>query len=67
MKQMVQHACTAPYHMVELQHVSSTVFQHLGQRVTNDGGPQVANMHLFGNIWGGEVNDYALPVQAGCP
>lgn len=48
------------YHMVESENRHIAELQSASNCVTNDGGPKMSYMHLFGNIWGREVNNCPL-------
>ena len=37
-------------HMVEAQHPMAAEFEHPSQRIANDRGAQMANVHLLGDV-----------------
>ena len=53
--------------MVEPQDRDAAVFKRSADCVPNDGGAQMTHVHLFGDIWGGEVDDGPLVCEAWSP
>ena len=48
-------------HVISPDHVVVHVLQHSADRLSDNGASEMTHMHLFGNIWRGEVNhDFLL-------
>ena len=66
----VPWSCHQPkktHHMVEPQGVYAAEFNGAADGLANDGGAQVAHVHLLCNIWRREVHNCALVRQHGRP
>ena len=59
-----QHAelGTPVAHVIEAQHRMAAEGQNASQGIANDGGAQMAHMHLLGDVGAGEIHDHRQPL-----
>ena len=51
--------------MVEAEDVVAEKLKEAGKAVADDGGAEVAYVELFGDVWGGELDDHPLVARGG--
>ena len=49
-------------HMILTNNFVTLIFEHSRQGIADNSGTQMSDMHFFGEVWGGVIDDYSLPI-----